>query len=631
MLKRIVIALALGVLGTPVQTEAIARHRDYLRHAGRMARLLAASLVACSTAIGAAVAATTTTTLVTSDQATVYGQQFTLTATVTPSSGGVAVGTVKFTNTAHTVVLGSAALNETGQASVIVPGLAAGAYSVIAEYLGSGDLEASTSAFVLQVVAPADTTTTLTMSTAPDPLCPTVTFDVTVTTNAPGNGTPAGFVTFQAGGPDIFPKAFPVVNGKVVLRSNSERGEGVAMFTATFTGGGNFKRSVSPATPYLLTNGPRSQVNTYTKDSQEGASVAPLAGGGFVVIWTSIDYSYRDFSHVGTFGQRYDASDKPVGKEFRINNVVAYPSVAGLADGGFVVSWENRDSSGDGVYAQRYNAAGQRQGAAFLINTTTAGDQYHSSITGLPDGGFVFVWLSKSPFNSDRHLMARRYNAAGSPVTKELKLFGQASVPSDTAFAKVASLPSGGFVVVWKRETIGGSNTIFVRRFTPAGVPVGAIASVANVKWPKDFSSADVVVLKDGSFVLTWEFEGKSVGQRYTAAGLRTGALFQINTTSGSYGPVPALLADGGFVVVWRMDHNRSFDCRAEGVMAQRYDDLGRRRGEEFMVTGPHLSGLGGGASVVRLPGGGFVVTWTDQEPYFFPNGLGIFRRRYDN
>lgn len=588
--------------------------------------LVALALVALGTPMGAAVAATTATTLVTSDQATVYGQQFTLTASVTTSGGGVAVGTVKFTNTAHTVVLGSAALNETGQASVIVSGLAAGAYSVIAEYLGSADLEASTSAFVLQVVAPTDTTTTLTTSTAPDPLCPIITFDVTVTTNAPGNGTPTGFVTFQAGGPDLFPKPFPLVNGKVSVRTNNMVGEGVAMFTATFTGGGNFKRSVSPATPYLLTNGPRSQVNTYTKDSQEGASVAPLAGGGFVVIWRSIDYIYRDVSHVGTFGQRYDASDKPVGKEFRINNLRAYSSVAGLADGGFIVTWTNslnRDDSN--VYAQRFNAAGQRQGGAFLVNTTTAGNQYGPSVAGLPDGGFVFVWLSKSPFRSNHYLMAKRYNAAGNAVTMELK------ISSEAAFAKVASLPNGGFVVIWKREIMGENNTIFVRRFTPAGAAVGATTSVASANWTNNFFSSDVVVMKDGSFVVIWSLQGTSFGQRYTAAGLRAGALFQINTTSGSYGAAPTLLADGGFVVVWRMDHNSSSDCRAQGVMAQRYDDLGRRRGEEFMVTGPHLSSLGGGASVVRLPGGGFVVTWTDQEPQYFPNGLGIFRRRYDN
>jgi hypothetical protein len=291
MLKRFLVALALVAFGTAAHANAVVRRRNYLCHAGRMVQLLFASIVACSMSIGAAAAATTTTTLVTSDQATAYGQQFTLTATVTPSGGGVATGTVTFTNASSNVVLGSAALNESGQASLnIVSPLFLGTHALMAEYAGNGDLGASTSPFVFQVVARADTTTTFATSTKADPLCPTVTFTVTVTSNAPGSGTPGGSVTFKSNGYDIFRKSFPLVNGKVVLPTDSLAGEGVHMLTATYSGGGGYNGSVSPVTPHSVSNGPRSQVNTYTTADQDRSSVAALTGGGFVVTWISTNY-----------------------------------------------------------------------------------------------------------------------------------------------------------------------------------------------------------------------------------------------------------------------------------------------------------------------------------------------------
>jgi hypothetical protein len=94
------------------------------------------ALVALGMPMGAAIAATTATTLVTSDQATVYGQLFTLTAKVTPSGGGVATGTVTFTDETN-AVLGSAALNESGVASLDISTLAVGIHSITATFPGT--------------------------------------------------------------------------------------------------------------------------------------------------------------------------------------------------------------------------------------------------------------------------------------------------------------------------------------------------------------------------------------------------------------------------------------------------------------------------------------------------------------
>ena len=95
--------------------------------------------------------------------------------------------------------------------------------------------------------------------------------------------------------------------------------------------------------------GPEFQVNTYTKMEQIRQSVARLSDGGFVVTWESWGQDGPN-GNVGVYGQRYRATGKRVGTEFRVNTTTKgqqiYPSVAGLAGGGFVVVWQSSGQDG---------------------------------------------------------------------------------------------------------------------------------------------------------------------------------------------------------------------------------------------------------------------------------------------
>jgi parallel beta-helix repeat protein/predicted outer membrane repeat protein len=81
-----------------------------------------------------------TTSLQSSAAAIVYGQTVTFTATV--SSTGVPTGSIRFV--ADGAELGIATLNAFGQATLVVDGLAAGSYTVSAEYAGNSDVGGST-------------------------------------------------------------------------------------------------------------------------------------------------------------------------------------------------------------------------------------------------------------------------------------------------------------------------------------------------------------------------------------------------------------------------------------------------------------------------------------------------------
>ncbi len=74
-----------------------------------------------------------------------------------------------------------------------------------------------------------------------------------------------------------------------------------------------------------------------------------------------------------------------------------HSKVTALANGGFVVTWEDvsglgGDASGVSVRAQVFDANGVKVGGEILVNTATAGDQDDRAITALANGGFVITW-----------------------------------------------------------------------------------------------------------------------------------------------------------------------------------------------------------------------------------------------
>ena len=118
-----------------------------------------------------------------------------LTATVTNSGVGAATGNITFND--GSVLLGTAALNASGVATLTLPSLAAGNHSIVASYTGDGDNFASVSTALVQVVQLRPTTTALTATetNANNPL------QVTLISVERWTGTtvPTGTVTFMNG------------------------------------------------------------------------------------------------------------------------------------------------------------------------------------------------------------------------------------------------------------------------------------------------------------------------------------------------------------------------------------------------------------------------------------------------
>jgi hypothetical protein len=162
-----------------------------------------------------------------------------------------------------------------------------------------------------------------------------------------------------------------------------------------------------------------------------------------------------------------------------------------------------------------------------------------------------------------------------------------------------------------------GAAAVLVLLAAPARAQVKAGGEFhVNTYTTNGQSRPAVAVERDGDFVVTWQSYNQDApltfgifGQRYDRSGTARGAEFQINTytTADQYGPDVDIDRRGNFVVVWEDLNGQDGD--AYGVLGQRYDANGNRRGGEFLVnTYTTASQYWGRVGVA--PNGNFVVVW---------------------
>lgn len=191
-------------------------------------------------------------------------------------------------------------------------------------------------------------------------------------------------------------------------------------------------------------------VNTSTFSSQYQPTVAALPGGGFVAAWQ--DYS-GGASVISV--QRFDGGGNKVGGQFVASGSGSdqHPAVAVFADGSFVVSWTDNspaDGSDYAVKAQMFDSAGNLVAGEFLVNTTTFGRQEMPSIAVLANGSFVIAWQDQSGSGGDssvRSIQARLFDSSGAPLTGEFLV--NTSTTNAQEDPAVVAMAGGGFIVTW--------------------------------------------------------------------------------------------------------------------------------------------------------------------------------------
>src|SRR4051812_28418214 len=107
--------------------------------------------------------------------------------------------------------------------------------------------------------------------------------------------------------------------------------------------------------------------------------------------------------------------------------------------------------------AQVFNAAGIMICDEFLVNTTTQGNQFYSKITGLTNGGFAATWIDGGAQGSDHSIKAQMFDAVGTKIGDEFLV--NTTTQGDQFYPTITGLTAGGFVVTWQDDSHQGGDS----------------------------------------------------------------------------------------------------------------------------------------------------------------------------
>jgi Ca2+-binding RTX toxin-like protein len=184
---------------------------------------------------------------------------------------------------------------------------------------------------------------------------------------------------------------------------------------------------------------------------EEAPSVAVLQDGSMVAVYLNSDTSLVFMQHIA-------ASGSLIGGAVQVSALPGLggvgtqaPTVTGLANGSFVVTWQDGshafpDTSFSAIHAQLFNAAGTAVGAEILVNTTVASIQQSPAITATASGGFAIVW-------DDGDIRGQVFDAFANRIGIEFTVS-----TAGGSFTDIAALADGRLVVTWQGNLAPGDD-----------------------------------------------------------------------------------------------------------------------------------------------------------------------------
>ena len=197
------------------------------------------------------------------------------------------------------------------------------------------------------------------------------------------------------------------------------------------------------------TPGSITAVNSTTARDQINPSIAALSGGGYVIAWESQLQDQGLYN--GIYLQRFDANGAKVGAETHVNSSAGNKGasdVAGLTNGGFVVTWTSAETGGGSdIVGQRYDSSGNKAGGEFQVETTVAADA-NGEVVGLGNGGFAVVWHQALVAGgvTTHNLVGQFFDSSGAKINSEILLNASSDLQGDI---HLAASGTDGFVITW--------------------------------------------------------------------------------------------------------------------------------------------------------------------------------------
>ena len=393
-----------------------------------------------------------------------------------------------------------------------------------------------------------------------------------------------------------FPATIPLAGDQIYPQVSVRSGGGYIVWQDNFTDGDGLGISARRLDSNLSGVLSTFRVNQNGAGDQENARVAILSNGGAAFVWQGGRHGTQNI-----FARFLSSSNVWITGDIQVNTFTnsgrLNPALAPLANGNVIVVWASVNqasaSSMQDVYGQLLSSTGQKIGSEFLINQFTAFHQRSPTVAGLANGGFVVAWVSEQQRsgNIDANssetyvgytsitnrpsvdIYARLFSASASPLSAEFLVSGNGNT---CANPRLAAASDGTFMAVWSQKDLQNRNNswdIFGRPFssTGAGGPLGTV----NATLYGDQVGPQIAVQGTDYFV-AWTSLGQDgsregvFGRFLKGDGSPNGNEFLINTVTVSRQIHPAVAADGNgrFLAVWT-----SFTGVANGfdLFAQRY------------------------------------------------------------
>lgn len=328
-----------------------------------------------------------------------------------------------------------------------------------------------------------------------------------------------------------------------------------------------------PVNQFLTIIESTTTINDDTRGDQYQPVVATAGNGSFVTAWIDERDGRSDI-----YAQLFNNRGEKIGNNFKVNDSswkastveLELMDLAMMADGTFVITWENQDLKK--IFAQRYDHQANRIGNNFEIS-----DGSQPAIAISPNGLYVIVFRSGYP------IKGKRYTSLQDTLGNE---FTVSHIMEYHRNPDVAIAADGSFTVVWEAEVSMGVTRIYAQRFDAAGNAIGKNYRVDDDPGYQTKSTPAIAITQTGSMLIVWsdirQDDQGIFAQQYDNQGNAVGVNFKINDSFASKPPrAPAISVDkrDQFVVVWEDFRNGKAD-----IYAQRLSSHGAPIGSNFQV-----------------------------------------------
>lgn len=275
------------------------------------------------------------------------------------------------------------------------------------------------------------------------------------------------------------------------------------------------------------------------------------------------------------------------------------PAIAMNAAGNSVAVWSSGANGGE-VLAQRY-AAGAPSGGVFQVNQAQAGVNSRPSVAMDSAGDFVVAWNGNASA-----VYFRDYNASGTAITGDTLVTSKKTGPQ--ASDGIAMTQGGSFMIVWEgADTAADNDGIYAQQFTSAGLATGSLQRL-NTTTTGPQQTPAIAVDSAGDYAVVWSDNpnGITTGVYISAATATPSAEFSIGATGTGPQATPAVAFDqaGTYVVTWSQGNPN------QGIYARRYSATTALDAAPVLVSTVNAQPQTN-PSIAAQSGGGYLIAWT--------------------